>query len=61
MFKRPNRKECFYLLVVLLLYISAVVYAYANNLSVGALFKYGLLQPKGIIGEEARLAEIETP
>ncbi|MHC4646943.1 MAG: permease [Planctomycetota bacterium] len=61
MFKKPNRKECFYLLVVLLLYLSAVVYAYANNLSIAALFKYGLLQPKGILGDEARLTEIETP
>lgn len=61
MFKKPSRKESFYLLVVLLFYISAVVYACANDLSVGALYKYGLLQSKGITGEEARLAEIETP
>jgi uncharacterized membrane protein YraQ (UPF0718 family) len=61
MFKRPNRKETFYLVIVLLFYMSAVVFVYANELSIGALFKHGLLQPKGIIGEEARLTEIETP
>ena len=61
MFKKPNRKECFYLVVVAVLYISAAVFAYLNNLSIGALFKYGLLQPKDVIVEEARLTEIETP
>ncbi len=61
MFKKPNRKECFYLLVVLLFYLSAVVFAHTKNLSIGALFKYGLLQPKGVTGQEARLTEIETP
>ena len=61
MFRKPNRKECLYLLVVVILYLSAVVFAYTNNLSIGALFKYGLLQPKGVIGPEARLTEIETP
>ena len=61
MFKKPNRKECFYLFVVLLFYLSALAFAYSENLSIGALFKYGLLQPKGVIGEEARLTEIETP
>lgn len=61
MFRKPNRKECLYLLVVVILYLSAVVFAYTKNLSIGAVFKYGLLQPKGVIGEEARLTEIETP
>jgi uncharacterized membrane protein YraQ (UPF0718 family) len=61
MFRKPNRKELFYLLAVLLLYLSAIVFAHVNNLSIGAIFKYGLLQPKGVIGEEARLAEIGTP
>jgi hypothetical protein len=60
-FKKPNRKECLYLIIVLLLYVSALVFVYSENLSIGALFKYGLLQPKGVIGEEARLTEIETP
>lgn len=61
MFRKPNRRECFYLVVVAVLYISAVVFAYLNNLSIGALVKYGLLQPKGVIGEQARLTEIESP
>ena len=61
MFRKPNRKESFYLIIVLLLYVSALVFVYYSNLSMGALFKYGLLQPKGVIGEEARLTEIETP
>ena len=61
MFRKPNRKESFYLIIILLLYVSALVFVYFENLSIGALFKYGLLQPKGVIGEEARLTEIETP
>lgn len=61
MFRKPNRKECLYLLVVVIFYLSAVFFASANNLSIGALFKYGLLQPKGVTGEESRLTEIETP
>ena len=61
MFRKPKRKEFIYLLIVLLLYLSALTFTYTRNLSIGALFKYGLLQPKGVIGEEARLTEIETP
>ena len=61
MFRKPNRKESFYLIIVLLLYVSALVFVCSSNLSIGALFKYGLLQPKGVTGEEARLTEIETP
>ena len=61
MFRKPNRNEWFYLLVVALLYISALVYVYTQNLSWSSLYYYGLLQPKGITGEEARLLEIETP
>jgi len=61
MLRKPNRKEWFYLLIVVLLYLSGVLYVYTHNLSMGALFKYGLLQPKGITGEEVRLTEIETP
>jgi len=61
MFRKPTKKELFYLLIVVLLYLSGVIYAHTHNLSFEALFKYGLLQPKGIIGEEARLTEIETP
>jgi len=61
MFRKPNKKEIIYLSIALLLYLIGVLYAYTNNLSIGALFKYGLLQPKCISGEKARLAEIETP
>lgn len=61
MFRKPNRKELFYLLIVVLLYLTGVIYGYTHNLSMGALFKYGLLQPRGITGDEARLKKIETP
>jgi len=61
LFRRPNRKECFYLLIVALLYLTGVLYVFTHDLSIRAIFEYGLLQPKGITGEEARLTEIETP
>ena len=61
MLRKPSRKELLYLLLVLALYATGIIYAYWHDLSIGALFKYGLLQPGGITGEEARLAEIETP
>ena len=44
-----------------LLYLTGVLYVYLNDLSWTALFSYGLLQPQGVTGEEARLVEIETP
>ncbi|MCM8818875.1 MAG: permease [Candidatus Omnitrophica bacterium] len=61
MFRKPNRKELIYLAAVIVLYISGLIYVYLNNLSFSALYKYGLLQQKGITGEQARLKEIETP
>lgn len=61
MFRSPNRKETVYLVLIFLFYASALIYVYGNNLSFSSIFKYGLLQPKGIEGDEARLAEIETP
>jgi uncharacterized membrane protein YraQ (UPF0718 family) len=61
MFRKPNPKEWIYLLVVAIIISSAIVYVHNRNLSFGALFNYGLLQPKGISGEEVRLTEIETP
>lgn len=61
MFRRPIKKEWAYLLIVVILYLSALAFVWVNNLSFEALFKYGLLQPQGVSGEEARLAEIETP
>ena len=61
MFRKPNKKELIYLILILILYSSALIYAYKNNLSLGAVYKYGLLQPKGIQEKQARIAEIETP
>lgn len=61
MFRKPIKKEWVYLLVVALLYISGVLYVYMHDLSVSSLYYYGLLQPKGITGDEMRLVEIETP
>lgn len=61
MFRRPSPKEWLYLGIVALLYVSGVLYVYTHDLSLEVLFQYGLLQPKGITGEEARLIEIETP
>jgi len=50
-----------YLIGVAVLYASGLVYAAAHGLSVRSLYLYGLLQPPGIAGEEARLVEIVTP
>ncbi|HCJ66985.1 MAG TPA: hypothetical protein DHV62_06590 [Elusimicrobia bacterium] len=61
MFRNPNKKELIYFLAVIVLYLSGLAYVYVHNLSFSSLYKYGLLQPKGIIGEEVRLTEIETP
>ncbi|MFQ6121786.1 MAG: permease [Dehalococcoidales bacterium] len=61
MFRKPNKKEVVYLLLVLVSAVSAVSYVYANDLSAFALFRYGLLQPQGITGEEVKIAEIDTP
>lgn len=61
MFRKPAKKEIIYLVIVAILYLSGLLYVYTNNLSFGSLYYYGLLQPKGIEGEEARLVEIDTP
>lgn len=61
MFRKPVKKEWVYLAVVVVLYLTAIAYVYTHKLSFGALFKYGLLQPNGITGEEARLTKIERP
>lgn len=61
MFRKPNKKEVVYLLLVLVCAVSAISYVYANDLSAFALFRYGLLQPQGITGEEVKIAEINTP
>lgn len=58
---RPAPAMWFYLAAVVVMYASALVYAAANGLSIAALFEHGLLQPPGLTGEEAPLAEIDTP
>jgi uncharacterized membrane protein YraQ (UPF0718 family) len=60
MFRRPLKKEWYYLVLVVVFYASGLLYVYLNGLSISALFKYGLLQPRGIIGDAARFTEIET-
>jgi uncharacterized membrane protein YraQ (UPF0718 family) len=61
LFRKPKRKEIFYLALVVLFYVAGVGYVYYRDLSFEALFYYGLLQPQGVTGEAARLTEIETP
>ncbi len=56
-----GRKEWFYFIAVIALYIVAVWYVAAHNLSWSAMFKAGILQEKGITGMEARVKEINTP
>lgn len=58
---RPTPRMWFYLAAVAAMYASGVIYAVVNGLSVRSLYLYGLLQPPGISGAEARLAEIATP
>lgn len=58
---RPTRTMWVYLALVAVMYASGLLYAWGNGLSIKALYLYGLLQPPGIAGEEARLAEIPTP
>ncbi len=61
MFRKPTKKELYYLLAIFILYASALFYVYYNDLSFTSLYEYGLLQEKGITGEEVRLKEIATP
>jgi uncharacterized membrane protein YraQ (UPF0718 family) len=56
-----TRRQKLYLLLVIVLYLSGVIYAALKGLSIGSLYMYGLLQPPGLTGEEARMAEIATP
>ena len=60
-FRKPSRKEVFYLVLVALFYGLGVGYVYYHGLSFKSLFLYGLLQPTGVTGEAARLTEIHTP
>ena len=61
MFRKPNRKELIYLLIVAIIYLSGIFYVYYHDLSFSSLYYYGLLQPKGVTGDDVRLVEIETP
>jgi len=61
MFRKPNKKELFYLILIFILYSGALIYVYQNHLSFGAIYKYGLLQEKGVQEDQARIADIETP
>lgn len=56
-----GKKEWFYFIAVIVLYILAVWYVAAHDLSWPAMFKAGILQEKGITGMEARVKEINTP
>lgn len=58
---RVSSKLWIYLALVVLMYASGLLYAQYHGLSITSLFFYGLLQPPGLTGEEARLVEIETP
>ena len=58
---RPTRTMWLYLAAVVVMYASGLIYAWVNGLSLRSLFLFGLLQPPGLTGEEARLVEIETP
>ncbi len=58
---RPTPTMWLYLALVVVMYVSALVYAVHHGLSIKSLYLYGLLQPPGIEGEEARIAEIPTP
>ncbi len=58
---RPTPTMWFYLAAVVVMYASGVLFAWLNGLSLRSLFAYGLLQPPGLTGQEARLTEIETP
>ncbi|MDP2939423.1 MAG: hypothetical protein Q8O13_05030 [Candidatus Omnitrophota bacterium] len=56
-----KKKEWFYFVAVIVLYILAIWYVAFHNLSWAALFKAGILQEKGITGLEARVKEISAP
>ena len=61
MFRKPRGNEWIFLAAVAALYASGLLYVLTHGLSVASLFEYGLLQPRGIVGNEARLVEIATP
>ena len=56
-----GKKEWFYFVAVIALYILAIWYVASHNLSWSAMFKAGILQEKGVTGLEARVKDINTP
>ena len=56
-----KKKQVFFFLAVIVLYALAVWYVAVNDLSWSAMFKAGLLQPKGVEGLESRIKEIDNP
>lgn len=56
-----SKKEWFYFMAVITLYLIAILFVATHNLSWSAMFKAGILQEKGITGLEARVKEIDTP
>lgn len=58
---RPTPTMLAYLAAVAVMYASGVGYAVVHRLSLRSLFLYGLLQPPGVAGRDARLVEIATP
>ena len=58
---KMGKKEWFYFIAVIVLYILAIWYVASHNLSWSAMFKAGILQEKGVTGLEARVKDINTP
>jgi hypothetical protein len=58
---RPTKPMWLYLGGVVVMYASGLLYASTHGLSIRSLLLYGLLQPPGVTGNDARLAEIATP
>ncbi|MCM8774830.1 MAG: permease [Candidatus Omnitrophica bacterium] len=56
-----GKKEWFYFVAVIGLYILAIWYVAIHDLSWRAMFEAGILQEKGITGFEARIKDIDTP
>ncbi len=61
MFRKPRGKEVYYLVAIFIFYLLAIIYVYQNNLSFGAIYKYGLLQEKGVQAGMEKITDIETP
>jgi hypothetical protein len=56
-----GKKEWFYFIAVIGLYILAVWYVASHDLSWSVMFKAGILQEKGVTGLDARVKDINTP